>query len=231
MCVETEEEIPRSISSRRVSHQHQVVGADARWFATSGGCRPSPWWFLHRGEGMFPGTLPWPHSVSDMVVGCLLLGWFCSPGLSKVLFLQEGAYPGSPRAPGAGAHQKSGDFSASLSCVGEPWWWGGQRTLRWNWCPSDHQLLLKQNQNSSWHPPSSYAASTAWSKICYPASLLCKCNFLTAMGKEVFFWTCYPDFRNQRQQTHQEPTSCKSFWAATPAQAPHPACVQYRFYS
>ena len=35
---------------------------------------------------MFPSALPWPHSVSGTIVGCLPLGWFCSPGLSEVLF-------------------------------------------------------------------------------------------------------------------------------------------------
>lgn len=61
-----------------------------------------------------------------------------------VWFLQEGACPGDPRAPGARAHQESRDFSARLPCAREPQWWGEQHTLRWNWCPSDHQLLLKQ---------------------------------------------------------------------------------------
>lgn len=84
--MEREEEIPQSTSSRSVSHQRRVLGADAHWLGTSGGCRPPSWWLLQHGEGTFPSTLTRPRSASGMVLGCLPLGWFFLPGLSKVFF-------------------------------------------------------------------------------------------------------------------------------------------------
>lgn len=66
------------------------------------------------------------HGCWLLTSGLVLLGR-TERGL--VWFLQEGAHPGSPRTPGAGAHQESSNFSARLPCAGEPQQRGGQHTL------------------------------------------------------------------------------------------------------
>lgn len=56
-----------------------------------------------------------------MVVGCFTSGLVLLARTEQglVWFLQEGAHPGSPRGPGAEAHQEWDDFSARLPCAGE----------------------------------------------------------------------------------------------------------------
>lgn len=163
-------------------HAKGSTGVERRKFPASpaaGGCPTSVvWqellllvWYLQRlqtsilvAPPVWWGIRPWhfaiallclQHSCWLLTSGLVLLAR-SEPGL--VWFLQEGARPGHPGAPGAGARQESGDFSASAPCTGELWWREGWHTLHWNWCSSNLQLLLTQDQSQ--HPASSYTAST-----------------------------------------------------------------------
>lgn len=164
-----------------------MVRVDGHWPGTSGGHRPASWWLLQCGEGTFSGTLQWPCFISSMLLVAYLCVYLAETEQGLVSFLQEGAHPGSPCAPGPGAHQESGDFSARLPHAGEPRQCGGPHALCWNWCSNDHQLLLTQKQNSTQHPPPPVLPLPRDPK---PATPPCSSANTTSwlLGKGAVFW-------------------------------------------